>query len=86
MVTIEDEVAGLVPKIPVIPGGQADAARVTPELKPYKGLTVTVDVPVDPADTVAPVAFKAKLGCAVTVSEMTVVAERLPLVPLTVSA
>ena len=70
-----------------MPAGQFDAARVTPELNPLAGVTVTVEVPVAPAVAVAAVALKEKLGwtAAFTVSAMVVVALSEPLVPFTVS-
>ena len=68
-----------------MPAGQADAANVTPELNPFAGFTVTVDVPVDPTFAVTAVAPRVKLGAALTVSEMVVLADKLPLVPFTVS-
>lgn len=88
IVTIEEAVAGFVPNVPVMPRGHPDAVKVTPELKPFAGVTVTVDVPVDPAAAVAALALKVKLGgCdAFTVSAMAVVVAKVPLVPFTVSA
>src|SRR5579862_9809232 len=87
MVTIDDAVAGFVPNVPVMPAGQPDAASVTAELKPLAGVIVTVDVPVDPTVAVAAVAPRVKLDCdaALTVSEMVVLADKVPLVPFTVS-
>ena len=85
IVTIDAAVAGLVPKVPVMPAGQPDAASVTAELKPFKGATVTVDVPLDPKEAVAAVAVNVKLGAALTVREMVVLADKVPLVPFTVS-
>ena len=61
-VTNDDAVAGLVPKLAVMPAGQFDAARVTPELKPLAGVTVTVEAPVAPTIAVAEVALNVKLG------------------------
>ena len=83
----EEVVAGFVPKLPVIPAGQFEAARVTEEANPPEGVIVTVDVPLAPATAVAELAFKAKLGfgAAVTVSTMLVVAVMLPEVPPTAS-
>ncbi len=83
---IDDAVAGFVPNVPVMPDGQPNAASVTGELKPLAGVIVTVDVPVDPTIAVTAVAPRVKLGAAVTVSEMVVRADKLPLVPYTVSA
>jgi hypothetical protein len=65
IVTIDDVVAGLVAKVPVMPAGQPDVASVTPELNPFAGVTVTVDVPVDPAVAVAAAALNVKLGGAI---------------------
>ena len=61
MVTSED------PNVPVMPAGHPDGANVTGALKPFKGETVSVDVPVDPTDAVAAVALKVKLGFAAAV-------------------
>ena len=85
--TIEEAVAGLVPNVAVIPVGQPDGASVTGELKPLNGVMVTVDVPVEPSDAVAAGALKVKLGdeTATTVQEMVVLADNVPLVPLTES-
>ena len=84
IVTIDDAVAGFVPNVPVIPAGQADAVSVTGELKPFAGTTVTVDVPLDPATTAAAaLALNVKLGAAVTVNEMAVLAVKVPEVPFT---
>jgi hypothetical protein len=85
IVTTEEAVAGFVPNVAVIPVGQLNAASVTPALKPFAGVIVTVDVPVDPTFAVAAVAFIVKLGAALTVSEIVVLADNAPLVPLTVS-
>jgi hypothetical protein len=87
MVTVDEAVAGLVPKVPVMPAGQPDVAKVTVELKPFAGLTVTVDVPDDAAAAVAGLALKEKLGCvdALTPRAMVVLADRVPLVPFTLS-
>ena len=41
MLTADDVAVGLVPNVPVMPVGHADAARVTKELKPLTGVTVT---------------------------------------------
>ena len=46
----------------MIPVGQPDAANVTAELKPFVGVTVTVDVTEDPTITVAGAALSEKLG------------------------
>ena len=56
MATVDDLVAGLVPKAPVIPEGQPETVSVTAELNPFAGVTVTVDVPFAPAIAVALVA------------------------------
>ena len=85
MVTTEVLVVGFVPKVPVIPAGQLDAARVTVELKPLFLVRVTVEDPVAPACAVAEVAESVKLGAAVTVSAIVVVAFRAALVPFMVS-
>ena len=73
-------VAGFVPKAPVIPAAQPVAASVTGELKPLAGVMVMVDVP-----AVTGVALSVKLGAALTVKDMVVVALSVPLVPVTVS-
>ena len=62
IVTTELLVAGLVPNVPVIPAGQPEAASVTPELKPFAGVIVTVEVPVPPAFAAVGVALSVKLG------------------------
>ena len=85
IVTTEDAVAGLVPKVPVMPVGQLDGANVTALLKPFAGVMVTVEVPVNPATAVAVVALIEKVGAAVTVSEIVAVLESAPDVPFTVS-
>jgi hypothetical protein len=85
IVTIDDAVAGFVPKLPVMPVGQPDAASVTAELNPFTAATATVELPVDPAAAVAAVALMVKLGAALTASAMLVLADNAPLVPLTVS-
>jgi hypothetical protein len=87
IVTVDEEVVGFVPKDAVMPDGQPDAASVTAELKPFAGVRVTVDVPVDPAVAVAAVALSVKLGCttAFTVSGIVAVEDKVPLVPVTVS-
>ena len=85
IVTVEEAVAGFVPNVPVMPAGQLNGASVTGELKPLAGTIVTVDVPVAPAAAVAVVAVIAKLGAALTVSEIAVLVDSVPLVPVTVS-
>ena len=80
IVTDDDVVAGFVPKFPVIPAGQLDATKVTAELKPLAGLIVTVD-----AFDTAGVALSVKLGAAVTVRAIVVLADSDPLVPFTVN-
>ena len=85
MVMVDDAVAGFVPNVPVMPAGQPDAASVTAELKPLAGMIVTVDVPVEPTIAVAAVAPRVNFGGATTLSEMVVLADKLPLVPFTVS-
>jgi hypothetical protein len=84
IVTTDDAVAGFVPNVAVIPVGHPDGASVTPELKPFAGTIVTVDVPVDPTVTVAAVALIVKVGAGFTVSEIVVLADNIPLVPFTV--
>ncbi len=78
IVTTEETVAGLVANVPVIPAGQLDTLRVTGELKPLVGVTVMVDVPLDPAVAAADVAPKEKFGAALTVTEMVVLADKPP--------
>src|SRR5579862_9696469 len=85
MVTIEEAFAGFVPNVAVMPAGQLDAASVTVELKPFAGTIVTVEVPLDPAVTVAAVALSAKLGAGFTVNAIVVLADKVLLVPFTVS-
>jgi hypothetical protein len=84
---IEELVAGFVPKVPVMPVGQPDAASVTAELNPLAGAIVTVDAPTDPTVAEAAVALNVKLGgaAALTVSPIVVLADKAPLVPFTVS-
>ena len=62
IVTIELLVAGLLPNVPVIPAGQPEAASVTPELNPFTGTMVTVELPVPPAAAEAAVALMVKPG------------------------
>ena len=62
IVTTELVVAGLVPNVPVMPAGQPDAASVTPELKPFKGVIATVDVPAAVELAEAAVALSVKPG------------------------
>ena len=81
--TVDNAVAGFVPNVPVMPAGQFDAASVTGLLKPFAGVIVTVDVPVDPATAKAPVELRAKLGAAFTVREIEVFADNVPLTPVT---
>ena len=83
IVAIEDAVAGFVPKFPVMPAGQFDAASVTALLKPLAGVMVTVEVPVDPISALALVVVIVKLGAVVTVSEIVAVLESAPDVPFT---
>ena len=75
----------MVPNVAVIPAGKPDAARVTGELNPFKGATVTVDVALDPAKAVAAVVLNVKLAGGFTVNEIVVLAVKVPLVPFTVS-
>ena len=65
IVTIEEPVVGFGLKDPEIPAGQPEADRVTAELKPLAGVTVTVEEPLVPACTVAAVAPRVKLGVGV---------------------
>ena len=85
IVAIEDAVAGFVPKVPVMPVCQFDAASVTALLKPLAGLMVTVEDPVDPATALAVVALIEKVGAMVTVSEIVVALVSAPDVPFTVN-
>ena len=85
MVTVEDVVAGFVPKVPVMPVGQPEVASITPALKPLAPVIVTLAVVLVPATTVAAPALKLKLGGAPTVSAMVVLTANEPLVPVTVS-
>ena len=62
MVTADVPVVGFVPKVPVIPVGQLEAARVTAELKPLAGTTLRVDVPLAPVTAVDAVEVRVKLG------------------------
>ena len=85
IVTTEDPFVGFVPKVPVMPAGHPDADKVTVALKPFTATTETVEVPVDPAAAVADAALRVKLGAALTVRAIVVLADSAPLVPLTVS-
>ena len=85
IVTIEDAVAGFVPKVPVMPAGQFDAASVTALLKPLAGVMVTVEVAVDPTTALVEVALIENVGAVVTVSEIVAVLESAPDVPFTVN-
>jgi hypothetical protein len=85
IVSSEDEVAGLVENTPVIPAGQLMALSVTAEAKPLLGVTVTVEVPLNPAEIVAAGAASAKLGAALAVKVMVVAEEMFPYVPVKVS-
>ena len=49
--------------MPVMPAGQPEVDSVTAALKPFTGVTVTVDVPLPPAATIAGVAARVKLDC-----------------------
>ena len=64
IVTTELLVAGLLPNVPVFPAGQPEAASVTPELNPFTGTMVTVELPVPPAAAEAAVALRLKPGWA----------------------
>ena len=70
-------VATFAANVPVIPAGHADAASATAAL----GVTVIVEVALEPATAVAADALKEKF----TVSATVVVAVSAPLVPATVS-
>jgi hypothetical protein len=85
MRTVEEAVAGLVPNVPVIPVGQPDADRVTGKLKPPAPVIVTAEFPAEPAVAVADVAARVKLGCGpvFTAKAILVLADNVPLVPLT---
>jgi hypothetical protein len=85
IVTSEAVVVGLVPKVPVMPAGQFDVEKVTAELKPLAGVTVIVEVPLDPTVALAAVAFKVKFGTTLTENGMVVVVNKLPLEPFTTS-
>ena len=85
IVTPDEEVAGFVPKVPVMPAGQFEATNVTAELKPLAGAIVMVDVPVNPTFAATAVALIVKLGAALTVNEIEALADKVPLVPFTVS-
>lgn len=61
IVAIDDPFVGFVPNVPVMPVGQPAVASITPELNPFAGATVTVDVPVDPTFAVAAAALNVKL-------------------------
>jgi hypothetical protein len=82
---IEELVAGFVPKVPVMPVGQPDAASVTAELNPFAAAIAMADAPVDPTVAEAAVALIVKLGGteALTVSPIVVLADKAPLVPFT---
>jgi hypothetical protein len=79
-------VVGLVPNAAVTPLGNPDAARVTLPVKPLTSVTVMVSVPLAPRaiDRAAAEGLSVKLGGAVTVSVMVVVAVALPDVPVMV--
>src|SRR5436305_1902585 len=85
MVATEDDVAGFVANVPVIPAGQLDTARVTAELKPLAGVTVIVEVPLDPTIADVATAPKVKVGAALTVNEIVVLADKPPPAPVTTS-
>ena len=53
-VTTLVELAGLVAKVAVKPVGKPEACRLTPPVKPYRGLTVMVEVALAPWFTVRP--------------------------------
>lgn len=61
------EVAGFVPKVPLKPFGNPDAARLTLPLKPFRGLMETVVEPEVPCSmlTLEGEAERRKLGCVV---------------------
>ena len=62
MVATEVPEVGFVPKVPVTPVGQPAVASVTAALKPFTGVTLTVDIPLAPVATLADVALSVKLG------------------------
>ena len=70
IVAVADPDTPFAPKVPVMPAGQADVTKVTAELNPFKALTVTVDVVVEPAVPVAGDALSRKLGSAGAVPEV----------------
>ena len=66
-----------------------EAANVTGELNPLAGVTVKVEIPVEPAVTATAAALNVKLGggtAAVTVNAIVAPALNAPLVPVTASA
>ena len=67
--TVELAVAGFAPKVPVIPGGQFEAVKVTPELNPLPALIVTVELPLAPACTPTADAARVKLGAPAPTTE-----------------
>jgi hypothetical protein len=73
--------------VPVMPEGHPDSATasVTADANPFAGITVTVELPLDPGPAEAGVADNVKLGGGVTVRAMAVEADSEPLVPFTVS-
>lgn len=83
------DVVGLVPKLAVTPLGRAEFERVTDPVKPFDGVTVIVLLPLVPCLTVRLLgeAESEKFGVAVafTVSEMLVVCESVPEVPVIVT-
>ena len=83
MVAVDEELAGFGANVAVMPVGHPDGVNSTTELKPFSGVTATVEVPGDAAVAAAAVALKVKLGAAATVIGMVVAADRLPLVPPT---
>ena len=87
--TSDDEPVGVGAKLGRIPAGQFGALRETSELNPFAGVTVTIEVPVDPTVAVAPVALSVKEGgggsVAITVNAIVVLAFSAPLVPVRVS-
>lgn len=71
-------------KLAVTPFGRFDAAKLTTDVKPFAGLTVTTSVPLDPRGTVRLVAAGArpKVAPAVMTSDTVVVAVVEPEVPV----
>ena len=77
--------AGL--KVPVAPVGRPETVRPTAELKPFRDVTVMVEVPEPLGAIVRDVgeALREKSGGGATINETVAVCVREPLVPVTVS-